>query len=289
MNKVYSIITNKIIEQLETGVIPWRKPWKAGLEMPTNLDSKKAYTGINSMLLHCANTDSPYFVTYKQAQKLGGNVKKGAKGYPVIFWKKSTYKKKDQEGNEIEENGFILRYYTVFSVSDCEGLEKHIPKPVSVPVIPFKPIEKCEKVVSGYKGKPDIEHKGGIACYAPFMDKITMPKQESFNSPEEYYSTLFHEMVHSTGHEKRLKREGITNSDGFGNHKYTKEELVAEMGASFLSGQAGIDNITLDNSASYIAGWLRKLRDSSNAKWIIEAGSKAQKAVDYINGDLTKA
>lgn len=230
---------------------------------------------------------SPYFLTYKQAKLCGGNIRKGEKGVPVIYF---NVKKKEtnQAGDTVKDGYAFMKYYTVFNLDQAENIN-----PDKIPFIPesekleFNPIEQAETIVKGYIGKPEIEQKKNQACYYPILDKINMPLEEYFHSNEEYYSTLFHEMVHSTGHKKRLNRPEIVESNFFGSSDYSKEELVAELGAAYLCSKAGIDN-TLENSAAYIQSWLRRLKSKDNIKWIIEAGSKAQKAVNYIYGDIRK-
>jgi antirestriction protein ArdC len=268
---VTEVITNRIIELLEQGVVPWRKPWAGG--EPTNLISKAEYKGINNMLLSCTGYCSSYFLSYKQAKDLGGNVKVGEKGYPIIYYKML---KTEEEGTE--KSFPMIRYSTVFNIMQCEGIT------IPTPEInrPFNPIEECEKVLAGYPNKPELR-TGSKACYMPFADRIDMPAKELFVSEEEYYSTLFHEAGHSTGNEKRLNRFGNdSGSLSFGSPSYAKEELVAEMTASFLCAKTGIDNQVINNQASYIASWLKILRGDS--KLVISAASKAQKAADHITG-----
>lgn len=287
LNKVHSIITDQIIKQLEEGKIPWRKPW-GGPEMePKNLISKKEYSGINFFLLSMLGFKNPYFLTFKQAKDCGGNVKEGSKGFPVIFYKFNK-KEVNTAGEKIRDSFAFMRFYTVFNLEQCENIN-----PAKIPFIPetetkeFNVIAQAEKIANGYIGKPEIEQKGNQASYTPMLDKIKMPLEEYFHNEEGYYSTLFHEMVHSTGHKKRLNRPEIVESNFFGSSDYSKEELVAELGAAFLCSKAGIDN-TLENSTAYIKHWLKRLKSKDNVKWIVEAGSKAQKAVNYIGGDLTK-
>lgn len=275
--KVYEIITDRILAKLKDGVVPWRQPWAQGeAGMPKNLVSGKPYRGVNIFLLGSQRYASPYFLTYKQAVAKGGNVRKGQQGTPVVFWK--VGKKDKPTPGKNGDKFFILRYYTVFNVSQCEGIE--VPGESQVQQV-FNPIEECEKVAAGYTQVP-VKHGGGRACYIPTLDEINMPDKEDFLTSAEYYSTLYHEMTHSTGHKDRLAREGITNPIKFGSHDYSFEELVAECGAAFLCGYTGIDNHTLDNSAAYISHWAAKLR--SEPKWIVDAASKAARAADLIRG-----
>ena len=286
MNFLYENITNKIIKILESGQTPWKKTWKAS-DMPMNLTTKIHYRGVNIwMLLSSPYATTPYWLTWNQVMKLKGRVKDGeAKNYEVVvFWKQLKYKKTTKDGEEKEDSFPMLRYSRVYNLGQCEfdaeTLKKLVPK---VTVSDFNPIEACEKIVDGYEGCPPVEFGGDRAYYAPLFDRIQMPLKESFESPEFYYSTLFHEMAHSTGSEKRLKRFKATDTNIFGSETYSKEELVAEMTASFLCAEAEIDNSVIENSASYIAGWLKAIKNSDRT-FVLSAASKAQYAADYILG-----
>ena len=176
----------------------------------------------------------------------------------------------------------MLRYYSVFNVEQCEGLKMPVENTDDAP-LEFNPIEAAEAIVNGYEGKPTIkETEKARAYYSPGLDYIHMPKRETFHSVEEFYSTLFHELTHSTGHENRLKREGIIGMHYFGDAVYSREELVAEFGAAFLCGHAGIENVTLDNSAAYIQSWLKVLKN--NKQWLVIAAAQAQKAAEHVLG-----
>lgn len=271
---VYEVITQRIIDSLEAGVIPWHTPWKS--VAPRNLLSKKPYRGINVFLLGASRYTSPYWMTFRQAASKGGSVRKGERGTPVIFWKRYE---KDRPESFKKDSAFVLRYYTVFNLSQCEGIDA--PPADSADMLPFEPIEACERIVGGYQG-PEVRDGGNRAQYVPSQDVIDMPPRESFESEEAYYATRFHEMVHSTGHGTRLDRPGVTKLDYFGSHQYSYEELVAECGSAFLCGEAGILNTTIDNTAAYIAGWVKKLQ--SEPKWVVKAGGEAARAADYILG-----
>ncbi|MDA2930617.1 zincin-like metallopeptidase domain-containing protein [Acidobacteria bacterium AH-259-O06] len=275
----YEVITDKILEKLEQGVIPWRQPWST--EMPKNVVSKKAYRGINVFLLGSMGYANPYWLTFRQAKQLGGHIRRGEKSTPVIFWK--VYEKDTgevaEDGESIVKRMPVLRYYSVFNVQQCEGIPED-----KIPALEnardFQPIEEAEKTVQGMPNPPKIEHREARAFYRPSVDTVNMPQTEAFTGDEEYYSTLFHELTHSTGHQSRLGRLDTDNLAPFGSKDYSQEELVAEMGAAFLCGHCGIVDRILDNSASYIAGWLGRLR--SDEKLIVIAGAQAQKAADFI-------
>lgn len=288
---VYEIITDQILQQLESGTIPWKKPWNrtgnVEYDWPKNLASKKPYTGINVFILSCAPFSSPFWLTFKQTQALGGNIKKGQKGYPVIFWKMAKKQKTNEETGEKETFIMpILRYYTVFNVDQCENIDPvKIPScPDEIETIEFSPIETAQAIVDGMPSPPEINHLNNYdrACYSPSLDKISLPAQEQFKGSETYYSTLFHELSHSTGHANRLDRKEMGGNNFFGSHDYSKEELVAEFSAAFLCGVSGISQTTIDNSAAYINGWSKKLR--SNPKWAVYAAAAAQKSADLIRG-----
>jgi len=296
-DQVYKIITDRIVAMLEAGTIPWRKPWAVSVDsegrrciaLPKNLKSGKEYRGTNCFLLGAAPFSSPYWLTFKQCQEMGGSVVKGSKGTPVIFWKISDYAREDKDTGEIKPGkSFLLRYYTVFNVEQCEGLKlPTAPAPIEAPATPvepipeFQPIEACAAMVAAMPKAPEIKHRGDAAYYSPAFDFVSMPKPEAFNSPAEYYSTLFHELTHSTGHGSRVGRKF---GDRFGDHGYSQEELVAEMGASFLCAIAGIESATLDNSAAYIANWLKALKN--DPRMLVHAGAQAQKAADFILGHV---
>jgi antirestriction protein ArdC len=275
---VYQVITDRVIALLQQGTVPWQKPWQGAELAPQNLVSRKPYRGVNVFLLHAMHYTSPFWLTFKQAQELGGHVRKGEKACPVVFWKWL-----DVERDGDKERVPFLRYYSVFNVAQCEGIEAHVPSATG-PKREHSPVEAAERIVADMPKRPLIKHGQAQAFYHPSDDFVGMPSPEQFRSGEGYYSVLFHELTHSTGHESRLARKGVAGSEGqwsaFGSQSYSKEELVAEMGAAFLCGQAGIVERTIENSASYIANWLSKLKD--DAKLVVQAAAQAQKAADFI-------
>jgi antirestriction protein ArdC len=219
---------------------------------------------------------SPYWLTFCQAQELGGHVRKGESGTPVVFWKFGTRLVEDGE-EVIEKPSLLCRYYTVFNVSQCEALRL---QPVAEPTPQLDPIDTCEQVVTQWLGKPAIRHGSNRASYSKAADLVQMPDRGCFDSAEEYYSTLFHELTHSTGHPLRLNRPSLAESERFGDEKYSAEELVAEMGAAFLCGFTGIENKTINNSAAYLRSWLMVLKN--DARLVLVAAGQAQKAADLI-------
>lgn len=280
MCKVYDLINDRIMQLLEQGTVPWRKTWNAASNQPKNLISKKEYRGINVFMLTCQEYSSPWFLTFNQCQSKGGHVRKGEKSTPVIFWK--WLDKRDAGSDDAETvtvNGKIpmLRYYSVFNLEQTEGVE---PPPTTETILaPFTPLERAEAIIAGMPLRPDIQYRGSQPAYSPMLDVVRLPKPEAFESPEEYYSTSFHELAHATGHARRLSRKGILEPSFFGSHSYSKEELVAEMGAAFLCGHAGIER-TIENSAAYIQGWLKALKNDK--KLLVMAAAQGQRASDYI-------
>ncbi len=271
---VYSMVNDRIIKHLENGVVPWQQPWtEAGL--PKNMVSGKNYRGINVWLLNTLNYQKNDFLTFKQIKDLGGFVKKGEKSQEVIYW--NWVEKEDKETGK-KERVPVLRYYRVFNIDQCAG----IPKEKLPPTIErkHKPIEACEKIISGMPKRPDIRHKQHSAFYSKSEDFVNMPKMETFKSNESYYSALFHELVHSTGHNQRLNRRELLESKGMRSDNYAKEELTAEMGASYLKSHAGIPIEKLENNAAYIQSWLDRLK--KDKRFIVHASAQAQRATDYI-------
>ena len=280
MPNVYEVITSRIIKQLESGTAPWHKPWKASGKngLPRNLVSGREYRGINVWILSSSGYSSPSWLTFRQARELDGHVRQGEVGVPVVYWKFG--KREVQDGDEIIEKASVLcRYYTLFNQEQCEGLKIKESEPAEEqPQV--EPIEACVHVVNAWLGKPTIRHGGNYASYSKVLDSVQMPERTCFNSGEEYYSTLFHELTHSTGHPARLNRSSLTDFERFGDHNYSREELVAEMGSAFLCGITGIENRTINNSAAYLANWLDALKNDS--RLVLVAAGQAQKAADLI-------
>lgn len=268
------LVTNRIIEALQAGTAPWRKPWRStSSRWAENLISRKPYKGINQFLLHISDHSSPYWLTYKQAQELGGNVRKGEKGSPVVF----VGTGKESKSDATENTYTFLKYYTVFNVDQCDGLADKVPAVEAVERTPHERIQAAEAVVAGYSDKPAIV-TASQAWYRPSTDTVGIPALDLFDTPPAYYATLFHELGHSTGHESRLHRDGILAKAAFGTETYSKEELVAEMCAAFLCSEVGID--TIAPSASYLQSWITVLKGDS--RLVVSAAAKANQAFDYI-------
>jgi antirestriction protein ArdC len=272
--KAYERITERIVALLSQGTVPWHKPWQVKTGLPRNLVTQKPYRGINVFLLMAMSYESPHWLTFRQAIQLGGNVKKGEKACPVVFWKRMEIE--DKESGEPQKKP-LLRLYHVFNVAQCDGF-KAAPAVENGSFGSAKPAE----IVAKMPQPPVIKHGMVEAFYSPSDDCVRMPVRERFSGETGYYATLFHELVHSTGHEKRLNRASITERNGYGSDPYCKEELVAELGSAFLCGYADIVDRTIDNSAAYLEGWLKQLQ--SDRTLIVSAAAQAQKAADFILG-----
>jgi antirestriction protein ArdC len=271
---VYEVITERIIAMLEKGTVPWQKPWKVSTGLPRNLVSKKPYRGINTLLLHSMSYESPFWLTFHQAQQLGGMVRKGERACPVVFGKRV----KEQDEQTGEETAYtVLRLYNVFNTAQIDGL-KNIPAPVETPATVNT---TAADIVALMPKRPEIKYGMSKAYYSPGADIIAMPDRARFDNEAHFFSTIYHEMVHATGAKSRLNRQTLTESAGFGSNPYCKEELIAEMGAAFLCGQAGIEN-TIENSAAYVQSWLEQLQNDKTL--IVQAAAQAQKAADFILG-----
>lgn len=279
---IYEEITNRIIEQLENNIIPWHKPWSGICGGAYNRISKKPYSLLNQMLL---KHDGEY-ATYKQWSDLGGKVKKGEKSEIVVFWK--IVQVEEAKDGKIEKKTIpLLKYINVFHVSQVDGVESKGTNPIE-----HKPIEEAERIKNDYIERENIvieELVTNEAYYSPMMDYIQVPCKKQFNDIMEFYSTLFHEMVHSTGHRDRLGRldTGVKLAS-FGSEEYSKEELIAEIGSAFLMNHIGIETVkTFKNSAAYIQSWLKVLRNDN--RFIVSASSKAEKAMKYILGTMEES
>ena len=274
---VYEMVTDRIIEQLEQGCIPWQRPW-TGVQGDTyNIVSKRPYSLLNQMLLKYAGS----YGTFKQWQELGGHIRKGEHSEIVVFWKIQPIEEIKEDGTKTIKQIPLLRYYNVFHISQVDGVEVK-----EKPIVYIEPIEEAERIKEEYKTREHIEISEIVsnkAFYSPSGDYIQVPCKEQYTNIEEFYSTLFHEMVHSTGHKTRLDRLETGSNAHFGSETYSKEELTAELGSASLLNMLGIETPkTFKNSSAYIQSWLRVLRN--DCKFIVSASSKAEKAVNYILG-----
>ncbi len=276
---IYQIITDRFVAQLEKGTVPWRKPWVTS----QNLISGKSYQGINVFLLANENRESPFWLTYKQAADLGGSIMKGEKSTPVIYW--SLQEKKDARGQVVldgegkPETIPFIRWSNVFSLEQTDGIKAPVLDKCSVEK---PPMEVAQGILDRANICPlQLNGQVDAAYYHPVLDFIEVPAKAKFLTEAEYYHTAFHELAHATGHKDRLNRDGVTMPVAPKTERYAKEELIAELSAAFLSNEAGIlGEVTFQNSASYMKGWIKVLKE--NPKILVGAGAASQKASNYI-------
>jgi antirestriction protein ArdC len=275
---VYVRATESVLAELEKGTAPWRKPWRAEAGLPRNLVSRKAYRGVNVLTLMggalAAGYPSNWWLTFLQAQELGGFVRRGEHGFPVIFYSRipegqTAYGTDDEDEAPDVRWRSVLKTFTVFNVSQCADIP--VPQP---PRMTWQPLDAAEKIVEA--ASVPVFFAGTEAYYEPKRDLITVPPRPYFDSVTGFYETLLHELVHATGHESRLDRPGGPHgSDG-----YCWEELIAEMGSAMLSVVVGIPAPDFPNIASYIHSWRKRMQRDAQA--VCEAAAAAQKAVEWL-------
>ena len=268
VDSLYQQITEKIVASVESGALPWRRPWTS--LRPRNLKGR-GYRGINRLVLGMAPHEDPRWATFNQVSALGGHVSKGERGTQIQLWLRDE----DENGRE----RLVSRVYTVFNLEQCDGLDvpslgrANSDRPLG--------IDAADAILKGYPDPPTLRYSPDRACYVSSIDEVLMPAPTAFEGLERFYGTLFHELIHSTGHPKRLARDGVTQMDGYGTERYAYEELIAEMGAAFLCSEAGID-ADLDQPAAYVSSWLNALRRDS--RMIVRAAGQAERACDWIVG-----
>jgi antirestriction protein ArdC len=275
----HETVTARITAALERGTVPWRAPRRA--RGHRNALSGRPYRGINLLMLGLTALERSFedarWLTYRQAGSRGGHVRRDERGTRVVLWKWIEHE--DPEDGELARNYPLLRLFTLFNVAQCDGLELSAPDADE----PFDPAERAEAIISGYAGGPAILHDATAAYYRPSRDEVHLPPRAAFSSADGYYATTFHELGHSTGHPSRLGRTGYESGvAAFGSETYSREELVAEFAAAFLSHEAGIDPSHLDQSAAYIRSRLHALRDDH--RMVIVAAGLGQRAADHILG-----
>lgn len=289
MRDLYERITNQIIDHLTQGVVPWKSPYFSKTGFPRNFSTQREYQGINVLLLASQRFTSPDFLTFLQAKDLGGNVRKGEKGFLVVKYGK--YTKEDEAANQDEppKSRGYLKAYTVFHSTQIDGID--FPETAKAPELTLtEKTDRARAIVESMPKRPGIHTGNSVPCYRPFTDSVHMPESGYFTNEEAYYSTLFHELGHATGHKSRLARKSMMENDGIaaaGNTSrkiYAEEELVAEMTASFLNAHAGIMEEEQANSAAYLQSWINALRSKDARTWIVRAASQGQKAADFVLG-----
>lgn len=271
---IYQAVTESILAALAKGTVPWRKPWTTNATLPVNAVSRRAYRGVNVFLLGLSPYSDHRWVTLKQANELGGKVKRNERATFVVFWKQWEVPQSDEETRR--KTIPLLRRYWLFNAEQCEGL--HLPA-LEVPRT-LNRIDNAELAVKSMPYPPTIREGGSAAFYRPFDDLVQVPEFSSFMNPDSYYGTLFHELGHATGHPSRLARAGVADQVQFGSESYCREELVAELCSAFCCATLSLDNSLINDAASYIQGWMSVLK--SDPKAVVIAAAQAQRAADYI-------
>lgn len=289
---VYQMVTDRIIAQMEQGIIPWRKPWhgilgkRSSEDCAVSYESGRPYSLLNQFLLGEAGE----YATFNQIKARGGMIRKGEKSRMVVFYTqivKEDPDRKDEDGNPKVVSIPVLKYYNVWNINQCEGLAARWEGSKQPEAPQTEPLEAAEAIVAGYMASanhPRLEVKiSDRAFYRPATDEVVVPMLSQYDDAAEYYSTAFHELTHSTGHASRLNRKGVTGVAAFGSETYSKEELVAEIGAAMLVSHAGIPaERAFRNSVAYLQSWVRALK--SDNKMIVWAAGQAEKAAKYILG-----
>ena len=290
----YQLVTDLIIAHLEKGLVPWRCPWNREVGRPRNLHTGKPYRGVNVMLLGCRFAASPWWITFNQAKERGGHIRKGSKGAVIIKYGTTTPKRgeepppapKEENTSEAslarQKRGRFLRTFVVFNATQIEGIA--FPETTAQSRLTAdQRLVEAERILAEMPQRPTVNEGAGTrAFYRPATDEIEMPPFTAFDCAEGYYNTLFHELVHATGHASRLNRETLTRHDCFGGEVYSQEELVAEMGAAFVGMEADIVRDDHEQSAAYLKSWLTVLKDKDHRRWIIQAAAQASRAADFI-------
>lgn len=291
---LFEEITNRVIQKLEEGVIPWKRQW-GFIEPAQNHFTEHIYRGVNSLLIFCEDFSTPYFATFKQIKANGGALKKGTKATKVYYFGYLYFDGEDK----ISEKAFFslpkaqqenirkvsyLKSMSVFNMQDVTGIEV---KPSTNIINPENDTnEECHAFIDQLKDRPKIEFGGDQAYYMPSLDKIQMPEISSFTNSTAFYSVLFHELTHSSGHEKRLNRDGLTKMAAFGSPVYSKEELIAELGACFFNNFFGLECADLiENSAAYCQHWIAKLK--GDCSLLMKASGEASKGFNFYRNQVS--
>ena len=288
-NSVFSVVTDRLIAEMEKGVVPWRVPWATGL--PRSLSTGDQYRGFNALVwvLVSEQHSTPFWATFNRVKELGGVIRKGEKSVPITFWKEVQGKEKEGEESSDEQGGrkrLMCQYYRVFNSSQADW-----PNGEPKAVLNWRQAERgrqtngpiqvaeAEKIIAEMADAPRIEHRGLVAYYSPDTDCIKIPPAENFSSPAGYYGTLFHEIGHATGHPRRLNRFGVDDKPS--REEYSKEELIAELSSCFLCNSAGVVP-DYPQAASYIMEWAKRLRN--DPRILVSAAASAQRATELVLG-----
>lgn len=278
---IYQSVTERIVETLAKGVVPWKKPWQHVPALPCNAVTQRPYRGVNVLLLCLAPYRDTRWLTFQQAKERGGNVLRGERSTEIVFWKPWTVEEVGEDGIARQRSIPLLKTFRVFNAEQCEGLG--LPAQMGrATLAEYDRIAAAEYLATCMPDPPAVREGGSSAWYRPADDTVGLPPIGAFYSADSYYATRFHELGHATGHERRLCRPGVTGEILFGSSDYSHEELVAELTSAFCCALVGVDNSLLANSAAYIQSWLDVLK--ADAKLVVVAAAQAQKATDYIRG-----
>lgn len=282
MKDIYQMVTDRIVEQMSKGIIPWKRPWHGAVgveDMAISYVTRRAYSPINQMLLG----ESGEYLTFKQIQQLGGKVKKGAKSRFVVFFDMVKYTKTNEETQEEELRSYpLLKYYNVFHLSDTDGIQSKI---VEGEKVELESDADADKIIADYVARTGLtfhnDKPSSRAYYSPSSDTVVVPMMNQYDKVGEYYSTTFHELTHSTMKKDRCDREADNKMAAFGSADYSREELVAEIGSAYLCSFTGIETErTFKNSVAYLQSWISALKNDN--KMIVWAASRAEKAANFI-------
>ena len=286
-NKVYQMVTDRIIEQMQKGIIPWRKPWHGaeatGEDVAISYASRRAYSQINQWLLGCVPGE---YLTHKQISDLGGKIRKGEKSKFVVFYTNFSFTKKNEETGEDEVHTIpVLRYYNVWHIDQTEGIPTKIVPGEKVEV---ESDELAEKVIADYVARTGLKFHNDApsdrAFYHPGTDEVVVPMPTQYTRMSEYYSTTFHELTHSTLRKDRCDRRSEGAVAAFGSENYSREELVAELGSAMLCSRCGVDDdASRRNNVAYLQSWCKAFKN--DPKMIMWAAPRAEKAASFIWGE----
>lgn len=277
MPSTYDRVTERIVKALESGnPLPWRKPWSN--PVPCNASGRK-YNGLNRLVLSCTEFPDHRWLTFRQALDLGGNVRKGEKGTPVLLWKQLELQLDDEDTSK--KPGLLCQSFTVFNVAQCDGID--LPELHQTQVTSSAIFDKVQSALKNFESCPPIRYGKTSAYYSLRRDEVHMPHPNQFESEAAWANVLLHELAHSTGHSSRLGRFAKDGSPTKDKLRYAFEELVAEISASFVLAELGIAcPIESDNSHAYIESWLRGFREKTF--FLSTAASRAQRAADMLLG-----
>jgi antirestriction protein ArdC len=290
---VYEAVTRGILDLLERGIVPWHRPWTTCASPPANMVSRRPYRGINSLTTRCVGYASPWWISFRQIHVLGGCVRKGEHGIPILFFKPTEGMSQEPRDHTITADDHVelrrgqaplIRYTHVFNLLQTEGIDQRfVPDP---PAAAIAPDDRAETILSAWEQAPQVQIGFDRADYSPPLDVVRMPPRDRFETPAAYYATLWHECAHATGHPTRLGRFSVdARLAPFGSCDYSKEELIAEMTAAFICGELGF-HAEIESSAAYVDHWLHVLR--ADRRLLIQVAADAQRAADCIHG-LTNA